>query len=319
MQAPAHETPEQEQHPPLNPPPTMPSKLGTESPSAEATTTLTNLIVAFLEISSSFLRFKHTGPVASQSLQAVAAALEKPMVIKALCRIMQTIAMALEKEIVLESVAQSLDMTANKLKKESVTTEAIMQLILNLSAQGISGVNTLLDQDVVLKGYLDALETFKPVLHTAKDLYDYSMTYPAVSYMVSQLQHQATARGHHITSLLTNPRVHTAISTATSLTTNAWNQAWEYSPFASKASNAEREKLRSEVMLHAQVPFAGMSLEDMLSTNEQVRDAMVRLAVAKDAKIAQLEKSLADTNQYATELAEAIAKGPYHKRPPMSY
>ncbi|OQR90210.1 hypothetical protein ACHHYP_05711 [Achlya hypogyna] len=286
---------------------------------AEATTTLTNLIVAFLEISSSFLRFKHTGPVASQSLQALAAALEKPMVIKALCRIMQTIAMALEQEVVLDSVAQSLDMTANKLKKESVTTEAIVQLILNLSAQGLSGVNNLLDQDVVLKGYADALETFRPVFHTAKDVYEYSMTFPAVNYMVSQLQAQAKARSHHIAALLTNPSVHTAISKASSLTATAWNQAWEYSPFASKASNAEREKLRSEVMAHSKIPFAGMSLEDMLSTNEQVRDAMVRLAVAKDAKIAELERSLADTSLYANELAEAIAKGPYHKRPPMSY
>ncbi|OQR98831.1 hypothetical protein THRCLA_21867 [Thraustotheca clavata] len=297
----------------------MPSKLQEDTAGSEASTTLTNLIVAFLEISSSFLRFKHTGPVASQSLQALAMALEKPMVIKALCRILNTLAVAVEQEVVLDSVAQSLDMTANKLKKESVTTEAIVQLVLNLSAQGISGVNTLLDQDIVLKGYADALETFGPVFHTAKDLYDYSMTYPTVNFMVSQVQQQAMAHSHHITSLLTNPKVHTAISKASSLTATAWNQAWEYSPFASKASNAEREKLRTEVMRQSQIPFAGTSLEDMLASSDEVRDAIVRLAVAKDAKIAELEKALADTSNYANELAEAIAKGPYHKRKPMSH
>jgi hypothetical protein len=237
------------------------------------------------------------------------------MVIKALNRVLQTAAHACESEVVMESIAQSLDATAQTLKQESITMESAVQVLLEWSAHVLSCINSLLEQDIVRNGFTDVRDALHPALASvAEGIEKVSEKLPVVSYVVSQLQGQVKSQGENLVAIWQSRSVQSAFGTATALTASAWNIGWNYYQYGAMA-DPDMEKLRRELRVRSKVSFASASsLDTLLVEHALVRDALVAMAMEQNVKIKALEASLAETSAFATELSEAIARGPSSER-----
>ncbi|KAF0682416.1 Aste57867_25462 [Aphanomyces stellatus] len=284
----------------------QPATAPSPPPSSDTNTTaVTNVVVAFLEVVSSFLRLQHTGAALSQCLQGAAVAIENPLIIKALQRILQTAAAACETPTVMDSVASSLDAAASKLKHDSVTIESFVQVVLTWSTVFLTWVNSFLDKDQ-LRALLD---TVGPVVAGAKQFADYSMSYPLVAYVVQTVHAQAAAQFSAARLLHLVQSSQMALSKAQSLTASAWG--YVYPPRV----DAVRRAIHRDVVKRCDVSFAPSALEDMVAAHASVQRALLQLAMEQRQQIDDLTKAVADTEAYATELAEALASGPRAARP----
>ncbi|KDO26278.1 hypothetical protein SPRG_20600 [Saprolegnia parasitica CBS 223.65] len=160
-----------------------------------------------------------------------------------------------------------------------------------------------------------ALEPLHPVIDTVKEVYDYSMSYSVVRFLVTKIQDKATSR---LSTILTNPTVQTALLTAHSLTATAWHAACEYYPLATQVSN-DVERLRAAVLSRACVPLpaTSMPLEEMLVNSAEVRQSLIELALEQEAKIKELEAAVAENASFFNQMASAMAHGP-QGRPPLA-
>ncbi|CAK4085066.1 unnamed protein product [Aphanomyces euteiches] len=277
-----------------------PSTSSVSEDQAETNTAVTNVAVASLEVASSFLRLKHTGVALSQCLKTAAVAIENPLIIQALRRILEMTAAACESELVMDSVATSMETAAAKLKQESVTIESFVQVVLQWSTVFLTWIHTFLDKDQLAA----ILDTFGPVAASFKVAVDYSMSYPAVAYLVNQVT--THARAHLSTERLFGlvQRSHSALSRAHALTSSAWSYVYP------QRIDIARRNVHALLLKRCNMTFSVNAMDDMISMHVEIQRALLQLALEQGEKIAELDKSLAETNAYATEVAEALARGP---------
>ncbi|EQC37560.1 hypothetical protein SDRG_05158 [Saprolegnia diclina VS20] len=219
----------------------------------------------------------------AQCLQALSVVVEQPMVIKALTQILQAVSHP---------------------EATPPTPSAVVEADLVAPPPPVPEPEPHLPP---------ALEPLHPVIDTVKEVYDYSMSYSVVRFLVTKIQDKATSR---LSTILTNPTVQTALLTAHSLTATAWHAACEYYPLATQVSN-DVERLRAAVLSRACVPLpaTSMPLEEMLVNSAEVRQSLIELALEQEAKIKELEAAVAENASFFNQMASAMAHGPQVARP----
>ncbi|OQR89544.1 myosin-like protein, partial [Achlya hypogyna] len=236
----------------------------------------------------------------AQCLQALSVVVEQPMVIQALTQILQVPPPVVD--VAPPAKASSVE-AVDVIKPTPVLTPEMVEVDL-VEPAAAAPDNTLLPA---------ALEPLHPVLDTVKEVYDYSMSYGVVRFLVTKIQDKATSR---LSTILTNPTVQTALLTAHSLTATAWHAACEYYPLATQVSS-DLERLRAAVLSRACVPLsaAAMPLDEMLVHSPEVRHSLIELALEQEARIKELEAAVAENASFFNQMASAMAHRPQRALP----
>ncbi|RQM20740.1 hypothetical protein B5M09_009493 [Aphanomyces astaci] len=272
---------------------------------------VTNVVVAFLEVVASILRLQHTGAALSRCLQTAAVAIENPVVIKALQRILRAAASACESATVIDSVASSLEAASTTLKHErsSGTVDACLQLALKWCTFLLQWVHSFLEQEQLT----ELLDAFAPVASSVRNIVQYTLSYPLVAYVAGQVHTHAITHlsSERLFALLHSS--HTALSKAHAITSGAWSYVVQKTTTPEPPNPARRHVhhhlLKRCNTSHA-LNFSAETMEYMLSTHEAVQVALLEVAVEQASRVHELELELLESTAYATEMAEALAKGP---------
>ncbi|RHY24071.1 hypothetical protein DYB32_008987 [Aphanomyces invadans] len=250
-----------------------------------------------------------------RALCLIAVAIESPVVIKALQRILRAAASACESATVIDSIATSLEAASTTLKNESSTIEACVQLVLSWCTLLLTWVHSFMEQEQMTA----LLDAFAPVASNLRHVVNYTMSCPIVAYVAGQVRTHASI---HLTSerLFTVLQTsHSALTKAHAMTSVAWSYVLQKTttpPAILPARHHVHRHLLKRCSTTHQLAFTAETMEYMLSMHETVQVALLDLAIEQAGRVQELEVELRDANAYATELAEALAKGSIAKPRP---